>query len=82
MCFVSNITDWGMTKWTAPPYQLPQTFHTGGVPAPTRQEWEEFKDMIKKALELDQKTGQPDCVDPKKQAWMDEMSKVYDKLYA
>lgn len=85
MCAVSNVSGWGQERW---PYQperqkpwdnqtLPKPLSDG----PTRKEWEEFKEMIRKAIEIDKYTGTPDCVDPKKDLWMKKMSEQYDEIY-
>lgn len=86
MCIVSNVTDWGMRTWPSPdiypkPYRPSQPWETTPVvphDGPTRREWEDFKEMIQKALELDKYTKQPDCIDPKKEAWLKKMEEIYD----
>jgi hypothetical protein len=63
---------WPGTGGHTSPLTMPS--YTG----PTRKEWEDFKDLIQKALEIDKKTGQPDCIDPKKAEWMKKMEELYD----
>lgn len=47
---------------------------TGGAGIPnqfwTRDTWAEYKEILELLKKLDEKLGQPDCVDPKKDAWM------------
>jgi len=40
---------------------------------PTRTDWEEFKKLLDKAKEFDEKTGQPDCEAEEKTALMQAM---------
>lgn len=69
------VTDWGQKRW---PNQLDEIHPT--VPSITRHEWEELKDLIKRALDYDKRTGQPECADPKKAEWLKKMSDLYDKV--
>lgn len=90
MCIVSNVSDWGQRKWPAPDPWVPTTVPSG-IPGgmyppvtpplytgPTRREWEDFKELVQKALDIDKALGTPDCVDPKKAEWMKMMEELYD----
>lgn len=39
----------------------------------TRLAFDEYQEIIRRLTELDTKLAQPDCVDPAKAAWMDEV---------
>jgi hypothetical protein len=87
MCIVSNISDWGQKTWPEPaPYKF-NPWETSPIPkedkpysGPTKEEWEEFKKLLKQAAKVDEITGQPDCVDPEKQKWMESIEKRLDDL--
>lgn len=36
----------------------------------TPANWPDFNELIRKAGEYDKKHGEPDCIDPEKDAWM------------
>ena len=85
MCVVSMIIDYGRRTWGEPyewrptePYIIPQW------PQPVKSDWDRLLDLIKKAKEIDEATGQPDCEDPKKVEWLEAMEKrmkaLEDKL--
>lgn len=65
MCVVSNISDYGrQIQW---------------------EEWNptkyrDFSDLIEKAKQFDKAHGQPDCVDPEKQKFLDELDKRFKRL--
>lgn len=40
----------------------------------------EFKEIIRRLDDLDEKLGQPDCHDPAKAAWMREVEARLEKL--
>lgn len=75
MCAVSAISDWGMRQWPGPVYTPPAAW------LPTPQEWEGFKELVRKAAEYDKLVGQPDCPDPKKLEWQAEMEKFMWEKY-
>lgn len=56
MCTVSVITTYGQTR-------IPEGQWT-------TQTWSPFTDLVKQAEIFDKAAGQPDCVDPEKEAWM------------
>ena len=64
MCWVSMILDHGRT--------LPNDFWTQETIKP-------FKKLVVEAEEYDRKTGQPDCEDPEKVAWL---KKIKERLAA
>lgn len=75
MCVYSMVLEHGWEKWQPPTdftYRLPWN-------GPTREEWEDFKELVIKAIEYDKRTNQPNCEDPKKVEWMNKMSEMYDK---
>lgn len=87
MCVVSNISDWGRRTWPEPEPFLPKPnpWETLPLPnppynGPTREEWEEFKKLLKQAAKVDELAGQADCVDPKKQEWMEKIEKRLNEL--
>ncbi len=91
MCMVSNVYDYGRGWWDQwNPPQYPQTVPLPFVltPPPTKQPTlddlkafiEEFKKLVAAAEEFDRKTGQPDCEDQQKSAWMREVEERLKKL--
>jgi hypothetical protein len=48
----------------------------------TRPAFNEFQEILKRIQDLDAKLGQPDCVDPAKEAWMREVEKRLAALEA
>lgn len=75
MCAVSVVQDYFRERTIQPqPFnQWPPT------PAPAinwqPDTWKLYKEILEKLTELDRKTGQPDCEDPAKAAWMREVEK-------
>lgn len=41
----------------------------------TRPAFNEYQEILKRIEALDKKLGQPDCVDPAKEAWMRDVEK-------
>lgn len=56
MCTVSAVMDYGRLR--VPEYHWDTT------------NWAVFKQLVKQAEEFDKVSGEPDCVDPEKEAWM------------
>jgi hypothetical protein len=68
-----------------PPYQMPPLImHTppyDSVAIPENDNdnkkmiiwYESFKKLIEAAKEFDESTGQPDCIDPKKEEWLNKV---------
>lgn len=83
MCVVSMVTDWGQQQWPKPSEFYP-TVGPYPYPAaplgPTPDEIREFRDLLRKAREIDQKTGQPDCIDPAKDEWLKEFDAAVERL--
>lgn len=48
----------------------------------TRPAFNEYAEIIRRLGELDKKLGQPDCVDPAKDAWMRDIDERLRKLEA
>jgi hypothetical protein len=48
----------------------------------TRPAFNEFREILDRIAALDAKLGQPDCVDPAKEAWMREVEKRLQALEA
>lgn len=80
MCTLSVITDYGRDLW--PVYPRPEA--TPPLPiiiekpverVPTQEEWDEFLELCEKARKFDEIAGQADCVDPGKDAWMEEIER-------
>jgi hypothetical protein len=61
MCAVSVVLDYG--RENIPPYQW------------TRPAFDEFKEVIRRLEALDEKLDQPDCEDPEKAKWMEEVER-------
>ena len=86
MCVVSNIGDMGRDMWPNPfpvqPYQIPgktypfipgKTYPVSPVlpyNGPTKEQFEEFLEMMRAAKRLDNLTGAADCEDFGKTGWM------------
>lgn len=68
MCTVSMIYDYGRQR-------IPDNVWTAPI-------LHEFKGLVKKAEEFDTAAGQPDCVDPEKEAWMKAIEERIEKLEA
>ena len=60
MCVTSVIQDFAG--------QLPQHIWT-------RDTFSEYQEILRRLGELDRKLGQPDCVDPAKEAWMRDVER-------
>jgi hypothetical protein len=87
MCVVSNIGDYGRDMWpglpppkTIEPY-MPMVW-PGVVPTvvgqpyngPTKEQFEEFLELLRAARKFDVATGQAGCPAESKTAWMREMA--------
>jgi hypothetical protein len=66
MCTVSAIMDYGQ-------YRIP-------LQQWTPDSWADFKEIIRRLDALDKKLDQPDCVDPAKQRWMQEVEERLRRL--
>lgn len=67
MCTVSVVTAYGQ--------RYPDHYWTTG-------NWPQFKNLVTEAEKFDKATGQPDCVDPEKEAWMKRIEDRLEKLEA
>lgn len=66
MCVMSMIMDHYQDKWTD---RLGDTMPLPGWPMISKEEIEEFRQLLERAREYDRRTGQPDCeLDSKRQA--------------
>lgn len=83
MCVVSNMSDYGNAMWHKPWYQPnpipaqpvifpPPAPYTG----PTKEQFEEFLELMRAAKKFDEKTGQKDCEAESKIGWMRELAAV------
>lgn len=45
----------------------------------TYQSWLGIQKILALCEKLDKQQGEPDCIDPEKDAWIKEMSDMYDK---
>lgn len=85
MCIISGIYDYGHRTWptwptTAPvPPPIPPASAT---PFPTPEQWEAFKRLIEVAKEFDRIANQPDCEDPEKGKWMEQVERRLADLEA
>lgn len=72
MCTYSNVSDHALDKWWHQPPAVPMPginapWPYQGIPAPlhpdspTKQQFQELIDLLKKAAEIDAFTGAPDC---------------------
>jgi hypothetical protein len=70
MCAVSVMIGYGQ-DWLK---QLP---HIPVSPPrlPSTEEWKQYLELVKKAQEFDLKTNQPNCEDPKKAEWVEDINK-------
>jgi hypothetical protein len=77
MCAVSVIQDYfrQRTDPFIPPQPWPRDIRSPMPIQWTIETWALLKDILKKLEELDVNTGQPDCEDPAKAAWMPEVEK-------
>lgn len=48
----------------------------------TRPAFDEYKEILRRIEALDTKLGQPDCVDPAKEAWMKQVEERLSQLEA
>jgi hypothetical protein len=86
MCTLSMIYDYGRQVWPQQPYvpnPSPGTVPTFTVPkVPTPEEWAAFLELVEKARKFDEMTNQPDCEDPEKGKWMEEVERRLADLEA
>ena len=78
MCVVSMISDHFQRTWPLQPQEIPDfgTIPQLDAPGWTKVRWDEYQELLRKAREYDAKTGQADCVDPKKQEFTDQVEKI------
>jgi hypothetical protein len=88
MCVMSMIAD--QYHPTAPTYPAPMPMYPGQVPSTdwlqipntdqrwTPEKWAEFEKLLEQASKIDELTGQPDCEDPEKIAWMNEVRRALE----
>lgn len=67
MCVVSYVSDYGNT--------FPDSYWLKNP-----SYWDHFKKLLEDARKFDEETGQKECVDPKKQEWMDNIEKKLANL--
>ncbi len=75
MCSYSAVGDYGR-KYLPNPPPWPQPGYVQPYPPGaylTPEQWEAFKELLEKARAFDEQTGQPDCEDDEKTAWMVEV---------
>lgn len=48
----------------------------------TKENWPPFRDLLEYAQRVDQQIGEPDCIDPDKEAWMKRIEERISKLEA
>ena len=80
MCSVSVIFDYYRDRTVPHPWP---PLNVTNAPAPidwTPETWKMLKEVIERLKVLDAKTGQPDCEDPAKAAWMREVEERLAKL--
>lgn len=88
MCVVSNMGDMGREMWPGPwdrpkPVPMPKVDPWKTVPyvtpppynGPTKEQFEEFLDLIRAARKFDKATGQEDCPAKDKTDWMNALAK-------
>lgn len=86
MCVVSNIGDYGKSIWARPLYpdikpsvwpaeaKPPMTF-VAPYAGPTKEQFEEFLELLRAARKFDKATGQADCPSAEKIDWMQEAAR-------
>lgn len=72
MCAVSMITDHFQQKWPLYPSQ-PSVFTI------TREQWDEYQALKRKAEAYDKHNNQPDCVKPDLASWEAQIEQVLKK---
>ncbi len=83
MCVVSMVTDHYMLRWPMMP-PPPPAIYPGTQVAPfvvpavtiTREQWDEYQALKRKAAEYDQRTGQPDCEKPGVSEWEKRVEEI------
>ena len=82
MCAVSAVHDYFRQR----PSLWPETGNIYTQPnTPQLNQWdretfEQLKEVLRRLGEIDKKLGEPDCVDPRKEAWMAEVETRLQKL--
>lgn len=76
MCVYSMIAEHYQAKWGQPPYisypgYNPHTYIITQTPSIviTAEQWNEYQELKRKAIEYDARTNQPDCVKPELEEW-------------
>lgn len=71
MCTYSMIADHFREKWPIcpMPQTMPLPYHWPNGVTITKDQWDEYQELKRKAQEYDARTGQPDCVKPEIEDW-------------
>lgn len=87
MCATSVVLDYFGDRWnTYPNGTWPRPVAPFAQPEPmaptpwTRDSFDEFKEILKRLEALDAKLGEPDCEDPAKAAWMQDVEARLEAL--
>jgi len=82
---LSVVTRYGRDTWpvytkpnATPP--LPIVIEKPVERIPSQEEWDEFLEICDKAAKWDELMGEPECVDPEKDAWMEEIERRLAEL--
>lgn len=82
MCVVSNIGDYGYKRWltpqvpSSPAVPLPgQTITAPPYNGPTREQFEEFLELLRAGARFDKATDQPGCEQEQKIGWLRDLAK-------
>jgi hypothetical protein len=88
MCVVSMVTDHYRDKWPLPQYPSPGAPFIPSQPSQpfqllphliTKEQWDEYQELKRKAVEYDKRTNQPDCAKPEVEEWERAIESVLRK---
>lgn len=92
MCVVSMILDHGRQRYPAPslipwnpqPYPMPGIIDNPTQPPNQEKNFKELIDelykLIDQAKKYDEAAGEPDCEDPEKEKWLDEVKEIRNRM--
>lgn len=81
MCVVSMISDHYMGRWPTPWKPTTPPLTPERPAAPTPQEYADYQELLRKAMEYDKLTGQKDCPAPAKLDWQKSLEEFMRKNY-
>lgn len=84
MCVVSMVHGHFQTPLIPVPHWPPLVPHIPTAPAHpewTLERWHEYQELLRKARQYDERTGQFDCPDPAKEVRYQEIQKMIEERY-